>query len=222
MGPFTEALVYALQNSTGEILDVYAIAAKKTAEISPGQEPVMYRSKTVERVVLTRETPKQQDHRAKELLVQAEGAYRARAWEEFRATVSRGKALASEPQLQQRLTMEIDFANFVMSAESAESERKWQEAAAQWQKAGQLFRVREWVLMKAAVAWLLADDVVNSGRVLATLAAQSDSEIAQRAKRVLAELAKSFPSLEAEAAKIAHDTERLAAAIEFEKIQDEH
>ena len=37
MGPFTEALMYALENSTGEILDVYDMAATKTAAISPGR-----------------------------------------------------------------------------------------------------------------------------------------------------------------------------------------
>ncbi len=221
MGPFTEALMYALENSTGDVLDVYEMAATKTAEISPGQEPVMYRSKTVDRLPLKRDNATLQDTRARDLLNSAEALYRARAWDEFHATVTRGKALASETPLQQRLARETEFARLMMEAERAEEQANWAGAAASWQKGRDLFAVREWVSMKAAVAWLLADDLAGGVRALAVLSAQSDSEVAVQARQMLADLVKEFPALDADARKAAEATVKAVPGAEFEKIQDE-
>jgi hypothetical protein len=221
MGPFTEALVYALQNSTGDIQEVYELAVKKTAEISPGQEPGIYQSKTVRPVVLRRESQVVQDTRAKELLNNAEGAYRARAWQEFHAAVTRARALASDALLQQRLTNESDFAQAVMRAEAAETSLNWSEAATNWQKARDLFAIREWVGMKAAVAWLLADDLPRGVQALAVLGAGSDSELAVRARQMVTDLTKSVPALKAEADEAAHATNKIPGGVEFAKIQKE-
>jgi len=220
MGPFTESLVYALHNSTGEILDVYETAAKKTADISPEQQPVMHHSKDVDPVVLRPQEGKLQDNRAADLLNGAAAPYRDRAWGEFRATVARGRALASAPELQQRLAREVEFAGFVVAAEQFEDGHKWTDAAANWQKASEMFPARQWVTMKAAVAWLLADDLPRAVRPLAVLTAQSDSEPALQAKQMLAELVKAFPALEADARKIAQETAKISEA-EFEPVKRE-
>jgi len=220
MGPFTDSLIYALLNSTGEILDVYETAAKKTAEISPEQQPVMHHSKSVDRVILRPQEGKLQDNRATDLLSSAAVLYRDRAWGEFQATVARGRALASAPELQQRLAREVEFAGLVVVAERFEDGHKWADAAANWQKAGEMFPARQWVTMKAAVAWLLADDLPRAVRPLAVLTAQSDSEPALQAKQMLAELVKAFPALEADASKIAQETAKLSEA-EFEPVKRE-
>jgi hypothetical protein len=220
MGPFTESLIYALQNSTGEISDVYEMAAKKTAEISPEQQPVMHHSKNVDRIVLRQLAGEPQDDRAKDLLNGAAVLYRDRAWDQFRATVARGKALASDPELQQRLAKEVAFAGLVVTAEKSEVGHTWADAAANWQKAGEMFPARQWVTMKAAVAWLLADDLPRAVRSLAVLTAQSDSEPALQAKQMLADLVKAFPALGADASKIAQDTARISEA-EFEPVKRE-
>ena len=185
MGPFTDSLIYAMQNSTGEILDVFAVAFRKTAEISPGQEPVLHKSKLIDPVVLKPRGQELQDARAKDLLSIAEAHYHTQAWSPFLANVSRGKVLASSPELQQRLSREVDFATYVMEAESLEKGpggSNWPDAAAKWQKAAELFPVREWVTMKSAVAWLMADDLPPAAQSLAVLGAQSDSEVAIQGK----------------------------------------
>lgn len=219
MGPFTEALVYALQNSTGEIADVYKMAEKKAIEISPGQEPMMYQSKTVDEVVLARHSLRLQDTRAKELLNGAEPLYRDRAWEEFRATVLRGRALASDPNIQQRLTSEAEFAGLVMEAKALEETQKWADAAAKWQAAHELFARREWVSMNAAVAWLLADNLTRAVHTLADMANRTESELTRQAKQMLAELTQAFPALEAEAVRASRETTKVPVGAEFEFIR---
>ena len=220
MGPFTESLIYALSNSTGEILDVYGIASKKTTEISPGQEPVLHHSKRVDPVVLRKQERKLQDDRARDLLNGAEVLYRDRVWDEFLATVDRGRALASNPDVQQRLNREVEFVRLVMLAESRENSRAWAAAAEDWQKAGLMFPARQWVTMKAAVAWLLADDLARAVQSLAVLTAQSDGEPALQAKQMLVELCRAFPDLETEAQKIAQQTAKVSGQ-EFEQIRNE-
>jgi hypothetical protein len=219
-GPFTEALAYALENSSDDITAVFEVARKKTAEISPGQEPMLYHSKNVGPVALKRASPILHDTRAKELLNNAESAYRARAWQEFSAAVSRAKVLASSTELQTRLANESDFVQSVMKAEAAELSQNWPEAAVHWQKARDLFLSREWVAMKAAVAWLLADDLFHGISALAALAARSDSETAVQARRMVADLTTSFPALKADADAAARGVEK-KPAVEFEKIQHE-
>jgi hypothetical protein len=221
MGPFTEAFLYALQNApTGEILEVYDVAAKKAAELSPGQEPVLYRSRDTVPVVLRRADQKLQDTRAKDLLNAAEPLYGSRAWDQFRLTVNRGRALAADPAVQLRLTQEVAFADLVLAAEAAEGRRRWPDAATSWQTAAELFPAREWVAMKAAAAFLLADDLARAVRSLAVLATQSDSETAAQAKAMLAGLVKAFPEQEAAARKAAEGAARVSGP-EFERFQDE-
>ncbi len=220
MGPFTEALIYALNNSSGEIQDVYRVAAEKTRELSPGQEPDEHHSRTVDQVLLRPRDLAVQDKRAKDLLNGAEPLYVHRAWNEFLATVERGRVLASDPDLQRRFSREVEFAKLAREAEAAEDGRKWAEAAEGWQKAGELFPARQWATMKAAVEWLLAGNVANGTRTLAVLAAQSGSETSGRARQMLAELLKAFPAFEAEAGKAAQATGKVPAG-EFETIKHE-
>lgn len=222
MGPFTDSLVYALQTSaTGEILEVYDEASRKTREISPTQEPVIYHSKNVKPVVLKRETLVVKDARAKELLNDAEISYGARAWPEFNAAVTRAKALAADGQLQQRLSNESAFVQLVMRAEGAEKLSNWAEAATNWQKARDLFTAREWVGMRAAVAWLMADELSKAVRALSALGTQSDSELARQARQMTSDLTKEFPTLQSDADAAAAATQKTTGQAEFVKIQNE-
>ena len=220
MGPFTEALIFALRNSSGEILDVFEVAAQKTKEMSPQQEPVLHHSRLISPVVLKPRGQELQDARATDLLNTAEPFYRERAWDRFLLNVARGKVLASSPALQARLGREVEFATLVKEAEALEEARNWDDAAARWQKAAELFPVREWVAMKAAVAWLMVDDLTRAVQALAALSAQSDSAAALRARSLLADLLKAFPALEAEANAAAQRAVRVAG-VEFEVIRHE-
>jgi len=220
MGPFTEALIYALRNSSGEILDVFEVAAQKTKEMSPQQEPVLHQSRLISPVVLKPRGQELQDVRAKNLLNDAEPLYRKRAWDRFLVNVVRGKVLASSQELQQRLSREVEFATLVKEAASLEEAGTWGDAAARWQKAAGLFPAREWVAMKSAVAWLLVDDLTRAVQSLAVLAAQSESATASRAKSLLADLLKAFPALEAEATTAAQRAGKITGD-EFEVIKHE-
>ena len=161
-----------------------------------------------------------QAERAKTLLNEAEPFYTERAWDKFVGKVSRGRAFASNAELQQRLSREVEFGKLASRADAAEADRKWPEAADQWQKAGDLFPARQWATMKAAVAWLLAGDVPAGVRALAVVAARSDADPAPQAKRMLDDLLKSFPTLEVEAAKARQGATRISTG-EFETIKDE-
>jgi len=178
----------------------------------------MHHSTSVDRVVLRQQEGKLQDDRAEDLLNAAAVQYRDRAWDRFQTFVARGRALASDPELQQRLAREVEFAGLVVTAEKLEDGHKWAAAAADWQKASEMFPARQWVTMKTAVAWLLADDLPRAVRSLAMLTAQSDSEPALQAKQMLADLVKAFPALEADARKIAQETARISGA-EFEPVK---
>jgi hypothetical protein len=96
----------------------------------------------------------------------------------------------------------------------------WPDAAAKWQKAAELFPVREWVRMKSAVAWLMADDLPRAVQSLAVLEAQSESAVAIQGKTMLADLLKAFPALEADARKAADGAGKVSGA-EFELIKHE-
>lgn len=220
MGPFTDSLIYALPNSSGEIKEVFALAAKKTADISPGQEPMMYASKKLDPIVMRPHEGKLLANRAKDLLNDAEIKYRSKAWDDFLMTVKRARILASDdPALQTRLDQEIKFVGLVMEAQKAQEAHNWKEAAVPWQQAGELFPARQWVTMNAAVAWLMADDLPAATLSLAVLGAQSEGELAQQAKQILQGILTSFPELEAAARKKAQETPKVTA-IEFELIKD--
>ena len=220
MGPFTEAFIYALGNSSGEILDVYRVAAEKTAELSPGQEPDEHHSRSVDKIKLRPRDRSVQDKRAKDLLNGAEPFYRQRAWDGFVAMVERGRILASQPDLLQRLSGELAFAKLAREAEVAEESRNWSDAAERWQKAGELFPPRQWTTMKAAVEWLLAGDVAAGVRSLAVLSAQSANETAGQARQMLADLLKAYPALQAEANQAAHAAAKITGA-EFAPVKHE-
>jgi hypothetical protein len=220
MGPFTDSFVLALQTSGGDLLDVFSTAKQKTEEISPGQEPVLYHSKTFTSVVLRPQTGEMQDKRARELLNSAEPLYRARAWDQFTAAVTRGKALAAGEALRRRLEQESEFARHVVEAERAEETQAWAEAAERWRKAADIFAAREWVVMKAAVASLLADDLTRGVQSLAVIGARPSSPLAAQAKQMLADLTREFPALEAVASKAASEAPPIGAAAEFETLQD--
>jgi len=220
MGPFTEALVYALQNSNGEILDVFATAARKTAEMSPDQEPVLYHSKAIDQVVLKPQTPGARDARARELLNAAETSYAARAWDAFLETMIRARAVAADPSLQQRLSQEAEFAGLVVRAEVAEQARKWADSAAHWEKAYALFAVREWVGMNAGVAWLLADETARGVQILAALGAQSDTDLAGRAQGMVKALVAALPPLKDVADAASRGARKISRGPEFEKVPD--
>jgi hypothetical protein len=220
MGPFTESLIYALHHSSGEILDVFDVAARKTREISPGLEPVMHRSKAVDPVYLRTIAQPVEAGRAKDLLNSAEEFYRDRAWDEFLAAVDRGKTLAADPELEQRLSRESEFGRLAREAEELEAGRKWADAAIRWQRAGEIFPARQWAALKGATAWLLAGDLPKAVRALSVLNAQSDNEASVQAGQLLADLVKAFPALEAEAAKAAQGVQKVTGA-EFEIIKHE-
>jgi hypothetical protein len=220
MGPFTDSLIYALPNSSGEIKEVFELAAKKTAEISPGQEPMLYASKKLDPIIMRPHEGKLLANRAKDLLNDAGIKYQSKAWDEFLITVERARVLASDdPELQIRLDQELKFVRLVTEAQKAQEAHNWKEAAAPWQRAGELFPARQWVTMNAAVAWLMADDLSAATLCLAVLSAQSEGELARQAKQILQEILTSFPDLEAAARKKAQETPKVTA-IEFELIKD--
>jgi hypothetical protein len=218
MGPFTESLIYAMQNSSGEILEVFDVASRKTTEISAGQEPVMHRSKSIGPLFLKRTDAAPQDNRARDLLNAAEPLYRSRAWDDFLAAVDRGRVLAAAPDLRERFSRETGFARRVKEAEELETTRKWSEAADKWQAAAAIFPARQWALMRAAVAWLLAGDLTRATRPLGMLAAQPEGDAAAQARQLLADLVKAFPDLEGEARKAGQDAV-VAAGPEFEQVK---
>jgi hypothetical protein len=220
MGPFTDSLIFALPNSSGEIREVFELAAKKTAEISAGQEPMMYVSKKLDPIVLRPHEGKVLANRAKDLLADAGIKYQSRAWDDFLLTVKRARVLASDdPALQARLDQEIEFAQLVTEAQKAQEAHNWKEAAVPWQRAGALFPARQWVTMNAAVASLMADDLPAATLSLAILSAQSEGDLAQQAKQILQGILTSFPELEAAALKKAQETPKITT-IEFELIKD--
>jgi hypothetical protein len=218
MGPFTEALIHALNTSVGPITEVFEAAASTAREISPGQEPVLYHSKSFSRVALSSHTAPDRDARAKELLRSAERLYSGRAWDEFRVVVQRAKALASDVTLVERLSHEMEFAAFAMTAADLEKSRNWSEAAEQWQKAFEHFPRREWTGMNASVAWLLGDNPSSAVRILAMLSSQSDSDISRQARQMLGEMTKAFPELLAEAQR-ASRVSPLGPGLEFERFE---
>jgi hypothetical protein len=201
MSPFTESLIYSMRYSSGKIQEVFALAEKKTREISPEQEPVMYTSKKTDQVILRQHERERQADRAAALLNGAEVLYKQRAWGQFRAIVERAQVLAIEPALQQRLTHEVDFVRLVMAAQGAESVRDWKAAAIDWQKCYAIFPVRRWLAMNAAVAWLMADDLASAVQPLVSLSAQGEGPLPEEATQILGELIKAFPDLKAAATK---------------------
>jgi hypothetical protein len=220
MGPFTESLVYALNNSSGDIQEVFALAQRKTAELSPGQQPVLYSSKKVEPIVFRQKSPAVHVNRAVELLSVAESYYEQREWKEFIPIIERARVFAEEPQLRERLNNEISFANAVIAAEHEQSSRNWIGAASDWEKAFRLFPARQWLAMNAAVAYLMADEIVKAFPLLSEIAAQSAGGNAQRAEAILSTVVAGLPEYAAEVTRLRSET-RKPSGPEFERLGGE-
>jgi hypothetical protein len=219
MGPFTESLIYSLQKSSGEIQEVFALAEKKTREISPGQDPVLYTSKNTDHVILRLHEREGQIDRAAALLNGAEIFYTQQAWDQFRAIVDRARVLAMDLALQQRLNREVEFVRLVIAAQGAEAVHDWKQAAIDWQKSYEIFPVRRWLAMKAAMAWLMADDLSAAVLPLASLSAEREGQLPLEAKQILSEMVKAFPDLEAAAKKTAGEATKPSGR-EFETVGD--
>jgi len=207
MGPFTESLVYALNSSSGEIQEVFALAEKKTSEISPGQAPVVYKSKKTDRLILRPQSRKQQDNRAAELLNSAEQLYQLRDWEQFLGTVERARLLALTPAVQQRAGREVDWVRLVISAEDSEKRHMWTEAAVGWKKASELFLARQWVTMRAATAWLMADHLEDAMNTFERIG-ESDGQFSLQASQISDELGKAFPEVQTKSADRVVDSKK--------------
>jgi hypothetical protein len=217
MGPFTESLVYAFNNSSGEIQELFALAARKTTEISPGQEPVMHMSRKVDRIQMRPQGRKQQDNRAVELLNASEALYRDKVWDQFLATFERAQVLALDPAMQQRCSREVDWVRLVMSAEDSEKKHNWDEAAVSWEKASIIFPARQWAAMRAAVAWLMADRLDDALGTLSRVA-QAEGQFAPQANQILSELSKTYPELALKASNTAQKTSKVSGK-EFELLE---
>ena len=216
-GPFTESLIHALQNSSGEIKEVFSLAQQKTNDINKGQQPDLLTSNLVDRVLLRQQEERQPVNRAADLLNSAEILYRNKAWDQFLVTVERARPLAMSAGLQERLNKEVTFVGLVITAEKREESRDWKEAAVSWQGASNIFPSRQWVAMKAGVAWLMADDLREAVRVLAALNASGDGEPARQAGSILRELLKAFQELDADARSAAQAANKPPAQ-EFELV----
>jgi hypothetical protein len=150
----------------------------------------------------------------------AEAAYHQRAWGQFQDAVTRARVFASDAPLQQRLGDEVEFVSLVTQAEAAEQARQWADAAARWQKASGLFPAREWVGLRAGTAWLLGDELARGLQVLSMLAAQSDSDLARRARRMTDDLIKAYPAVKYDAEKAGAQAQKLTLTTEFERVQE--
>jgi hypothetical protein len=145
---------------------------------------------------------------AGQLLNEAESLYDAASWDLFREKISAARALSVDPALTTRLDNELAFSNAVTAAMAAETNPagpNWADAARSWLRANVFFPARLWVLERAAVDWLQADQVNEAARVLGTLQGHHDTPSAQRADPILASLVRFDPSLNAIAQSAAKD-----------------
>jgi hypothetical protein len=125
-----------------------------------------------------------------------------------------------EPQLRERLNNEISFANAVIAAEHEQSSRNWIGAASDWEKAFRLFPARQWLAMNAAVAYLMADEIVKAFPLLSEIAAQSAGGNAQRAEAILSTVVAGLPEYAAEVTRLRSET-RKPSGPEFERLGGE-
>jgi len=220
--PFTAGLLFAFENSDEGIEKRFEIAREKTRALNADQSPQMVKSDSSanrDRAFLDHAGRSAPTRSASKMLNDAEDLYRAGSWAAFRDNVRAARILSSEPALNARLDKEVQFADLVVSAQTAEADAagaKWAEAASAWLKAGSLFTSRSWVLEKAALDWLLADRLQEAVSALARLQNSSSQAAADRSAKMLASLIQSYPALEAIKKSVIVDDGAPAAA-EFEK-----
>jgi hypothetical protein len=218
--PFTAGLLFAFENSDEGLEKRFEIAKEKTRALNPDQAPQLLKSDPSanrDRGFLDHAGRSAPTRSAGKMLNDAEDLYRAGAWTSFRDSVRAARILSSEAALNARLDKEVQFADLVVSAQTAEAAgAKWAEAASAWQKAGSLFASRSWVLEKAALDWLLADRLQDAVSALARLQGSSSQAAADRSAKMLASLIQSYPSLEAIKKSVIVDDAAPAGA-EFEK-----
>jgi|SRR5579864_343850 len=201
--PFTAGLLYAFENSDRGIEERFRIARDKTRELNPDQNPQLIKSD----VSANRDRPFL-DHggrsaalgSAGQLLNDAESLYQSASWDLFRDKISAARVLSTEATLTKRLDDELAFCDLVAAARRAETDPtgpKWAEAARSWQGASVLFPARLWVLERAAVDWLQADDLTQAAGILGHLRAQGDNPTSKRAGQMLAPLVQLEPGLDA-------------------------
>jgi len=220
--PFTAGLIYAFENSDKGLEERFQIARDKTRELNPDQNPQLLKSDSSpdrNRPFLDhggRSTPLGS---AAQMLDEAEPFYQAGSWSAFREKISAARILSAEPELTARLEKELAFCDAVVAAVAAQAHPagpEWAEAATSWQKAGLLFPSRAWVLERAAIAWLLADQVRDAVALLARLQTYDGNPMAKRAEQMLAKLLPVNPALEAIAKSVATDRSTVTGP-EFEK-----
>jgi caspase domain-containing protein len=220
--PFTAGLLFAFENSDEGLEKRFEIAVEKTRALNPDQSPQMLKSDpstSRDRAFLDHAGRSAPTRSAGKMLNDAEDLYRTGSWAAFRDNVRAARVLSSEPALNARLDKEVQFANWVISAQTAEADEagaKWADAASDWLKAGSLFGSRSWVLEKAALDWLLADRLQEAVSALAHLQNSSNQAAADRSAKMLANLIQAYPNLEAIKKSVIVDDAAPAGA-EFEK-----
>ncbi len=221
--PFTAGLLFALENSTGGIEERFVIAQQKTHDLSPDQTPQIYKSdKSAKRSLpfLDRGGRAAPMRSAGQMLNDAEPFYRAGAWAAFHEKVHAAQILSAEPDLNARLERELQFSELVIKAQAAEKDPagpRWADAATTWDKAGQVFPVRPWVLEKSALAWLLGDRVQEAVDVLVRVQAYRGNAVSDRATALLNSLLKTYPPSQADLDKRAGTGKAAPAGPEFER-----
>jgi len=220
--PFTAGLLFAFENSDEGIEKRFEIAREKTRALNPDQNPQLVKSDSSanrDRSFLDHAGRSAPTRSAGKMLNEAEDLYRSGSWAAYRDTMHAARILSAESRLNARLDKELQFAEFVIAAQTAEADAggaKWAEAALSWQKAGALFGSRTWVLEKSALDWLLADRLQDAVGVLARLQAATGNPASDRAAQMLSGLIQSFPTLEAVAKSVTVDA-AAPGGTEFEK-----
>jgi hypothetical protein len=124
--PFTAGLLYALENSATGLEERFRLAAQKTRELNPEQNPQMIKSDTSvnrNRPFLDHDARSAPVRSAVLLLEEAEAFYRTASWTAFRDKVTAARILSSEPELTTRLEHELEFCKQVLAASAIESVR---------------------------------------------------------------------------------------------------
>jgi uncharacterized caspase-like protein len=220
--PFTAGLLFAFETSSGGIEERFELGRAKTRELSPDQNPQLLKSsRSADRHKPFLDAGGRRavnGQSAPQLLDLSKKAYEERRWSIFSQQLRTARALSTDPQLSARLDREMQFGDLVQAAQAAEADvsgPKWAAAAASWQKAGKLFPARAWVHEKAALCWLLADNLQEAVTLLARLQTRADSADSTRYGAMLDALVKYDSALDA-VAKSALAQGALPTGPEFE------
>jgi len=109
--------------------------------------------------------------------------------------------------VQQRAGREVDWVRLVISAEDSEKRHMWTEAAVGWKKASELFLARQWVTMRAATAWLMADHLEDAMNTFERIG-ESDGQFSLQASQISDELGKAFPEVQTKSADRVVDSKK--------------